>query len=525
MALDVGDVMGPNALVGSVLFVGTGPALAQDNADFYYDPATNTLKTKDQTTAATSNFALGTGTVTTGNGSSGSGTVTVQTGGGQPNSSGSGSAGNSGTVTLSTGPGGAASGGSNPGVSGNLLLKTGTGGGNAAASSTGGNAGHIILQPGSGGTGTSATGAGGSTIVRASTNGGNVFAVQDSAGSTTYWSVANTGVLSGTLNNTASASSLTVNSQGVKTATFAGVSTNNTATSTTASISKAGLTVYSTGNWSGTNAVNYALYCTATGGTKNYAGYFLDGNVTVKNGNLGAGVDDPGARLHIAAGTSSVAPLKLTAGTNLTSPQAGAVEFDGTNLVLTRSDGTRRSLTNNVVNVLDFGAVGDGNADDSQAFRDAVASFVSAGVAGVIWVPPEFIYAIGSKVLIQSNYPIWIVSRMFNHNLPGAAHLTFAGSAMIRPKNNLDYMFEWDRPSIDPDDLGGGGGIEGIVFADWTGFNQTAQNRQFDIEAAVHVKRVPHFTFRDVSWLWLKGRAAVSNLNRNRREGLSRRKP
>jgi hypothetical protein len=40
------------------------------------------------------------------------------------------------------------------------------------------------------------------------------------------------------------------------------------------------------------------------------------------------------AKLHLAAGsaTASTAPLKFTSGTNLTTPESGAVEFDGTNL-------------------------------------------------------------------------------------------------------------------------------------------------------------------------------------------------
>lgn len=43
------------------------------------------------------------------------------------------------------------------------------------------------------------------------------------------------------------------------------------------------------------------------------------------------------ATLHIRAGTASAgtAPLKLTAGTNLTTPENGAFEFDGTNLYFT----------------------------------------------------------------------------------------------------------------------------------------------------------------------------------------------
>ncbi len=60
-------------------------------------------------------------------------------------------------------------------------------------------------------------------------------------------------------------------------------------------------------------------------------------------GNLGLGVN-ASALLHIKAGTTSLAPLKLTSGTNLTSPENGAIEYDGTNLYYTDSVPTRRTL-------------------------------------------------------------------------------------------------------------------------------------------------------------------------------------
>lgn len=52
------------------------------------------------------------------------------------------------------------------------------------------------------------------------------------------------------------------------------------------------------------------------------------------------------ARLHIAAGTSTAntAPLKLTSGTNLTTAETGAIEYDGTNLFFTRTGTTRESV-------------------------------------------------------------------------------------------------------------------------------------------------------------------------------------
>lgn len=63
------------------------------------------------------------------------------------------------------------------------------------------------------------------------------------------------------------------------------------------------------------------------------------------------GTTTPTARIHIAAGsaTASTAPLKFTSGTNLTTPEAGAVEFDGTNYFASAST-TRYTLAKTLTN-------------------------------------------------------------------------------------------------------------------------------------------------------------------------------
>lgn len=61
----------------------------------------------------------------------------------------------------------------------------------------------------------------------------------------------------------------------------------------------------------------------------------------------------PTALLHLAAGTAtaSTAPLKLTSGTNLTTAEAGAFEYNGTNLFFTRAGTTRENvITTSAVN-------------------------------------------------------------------------------------------------------------------------------------------------------------------------------
>lgn len=63
-------------------------------------------------------------------------------------------------------------------------------------------------------------------------------------------------------------------------------------------------------------------------------------------GNVGIGTTAATATLHLKAGTASpnTAPLKLSAGTNLTTPEPGAIEFDGTSLFYTTDAGVRKTL-------------------------------------------------------------------------------------------------------------------------------------------------------------------------------------
>ncbi len=82
------------------------------------------------------------------------------------------------------------------------------------------------------------------------------------------------------------------------------------------------------------NSAGYSIYQSNSGASN----YF--------NGSIGVGTATPTAALHIKAGTATAntAPLKLTAGTNLTTPENGAFEFDGTNLYFTVG-GVRKIVT------------------------------------------------------------------------------------------------------------------------------------------------------------------------------------
>ncbi len=87
------------------------------------------------------------------------------------------------------------------------------------------------------------------------------------------------------------------------------------------------------------------------GATNNLQFFVGGGNrIFIKStGQIGVGLTAPTsatAQLHIAAGTAtaSTAPLKFTSGINLTTAEAGAFEYNGTNLFFTRSGTTREGV-------------------------------------------------------------------------------------------------------------------------------------------------------------------------------------
>ena len=69
-------------------------------------------------------------------------------------------------------------------------------------------------------------------------------------------------------------------------------------------------------------------------------------SVTGADGNVGIGVTSGTATLHLKAGTATAntAPIKVNSGTLMSSAEAGAVEYDGTDWYLTDSTPTRRTV-------------------------------------------------------------------------------------------------------------------------------------------------------------------------------------
>jgi hypothetical protein len=105
-------------------------------------------------------------------------------------------------------------------------------------------------------------------------------------------------------------------------------------------------------------------------------------------GNVGIAVNTPTARLHLVAGTAtaSTAPLKFTSGVNLTTAEAGAMEFNGTNLFFSPST-TRHTVNHGLTgsNTLDFASTSAQNSRDMTISVTGAADgdVVSLGVPNV----------------------------------------------------------------------------------------------------------------------------------------------
>ena len=100
-----------------------------------------------------------------------------------------------------------------------------------------------------------------------------------------------------------------------------------------------------------------------------------DGN-SIFNGNIGVQNTAPSAHIHVGAGTtaSATAPIKLTTGALLTTPEDGAIEFDGTDLYLTEN-GIRNKLSKTLSGQLttNFGGI------SLNAFTPVLATLTVAG--------------------------------------------------------------------------------------------------------------------------------------------------
>ena len=111
------------------------------------------------------------------------------------------------------------------------------------------------------------------------------------------------------------------------------------------------------------------------------------------SGRFGIGVVNPTALLHITSGTATAntAPLKLTAGTNLTTPEAGAVEYDGSRLYHTNATAIREAIS---------GTIFTQTASTTVVNTVTETSLIGTGV-GTLTLPANFL-VLGKTIRITS---------------------------------------------------------------------------------------------------------------------------
>ncbi|OQP47871.1 hypothetical protein A4H97_30645 [Niastella yeongjuensis] len=100
-----------------------------------------------------------------------------------------------------------------------------------------------------------------------------------------------------------------------------------------------------------------------------------DGN-SIFNGNIGVLNTAPEAHIHVGAGTSvaGTAPIKLTAGPLLATPEDGAIEYDGADLYITES-GVRNKLSKTLSGQITTNF----NASSLSSFTPAITTTTVAG--------------------------------------------------------------------------------------------------------------------------------------------------
>jgi hypothetical protein len=169
-------------------------------------------------------------------------------------------------------------------------------------------------------------------------------------------------------------------------------------------------------------------------------------SVVNPSGNLGLGVINPAAYLHLKSGTAIAgsAPLKLTSGINLTTPEDGAVEYNGTHFYATigatryQLDQQNAGGTTTVANggtgqssSLNAGGVMYGSSATAMAATAAGISgqvLQSAGAAAPVWVNGGSMMLSGNS----NNIAISTVNTSTNNYFPMAGSISAVSTTDVQ---------------------------------------------------------------------------------------------
>jgi hypothetical protein len=150
------------------------------------------------------------------------------------------------------------------------------------------------------------------------------------------------------------------------------------------------------------------------------------------------------------------------------------------------------------VSVKDFGAVGDGVADDTAAIQAAI-DFVE--VSGGDLYFPAGKYKITAQLIVSSLYPV---------NLIGATYGQFwtpatPGSALIPGANITGSMILYTAPNSGVRANHGGGNVRNLAFIDITGVGSTVGTRT--MTAALELNDFVTSSVQNCVFQWINGSA------------------
>ena len=126
-----------------------------------------------------------------------------------------------------------------------------------------------------------------------------------------------------------------------------------------------------------------------------------DSYIGLVAGNLGVGIAAPTARLHLDTGTTTIAPLKFVSGTNLTTTQAGAMEFNGTNLLFTPV-AIRHTMNHGLVSSPSLNFSTGGNLA-ANTHRDINTNLANAVVGDIVSIGVPH-----AAVIANTCYTAWV---------------------------------------------------------------------------------------------------------------------
>lgn len=152
--------------------------------------------------------------------------------------------------------------------------------------------------------------------------------------------------------------------------------------------------------------------------------------------------------------------------------------------------------------VVDFGAVGDGVANDTAAIQAAVDSLVTTG--GAVYFPTGK-YKVTSQINVRSIYPIHLIGDMGGQIYNPSTQANLAG--IIIGGNITGSIIKYSAPSGVTRNEGGGGTISGLSFYDATGSGATPGT--YTCTAALELTDFNLSKVENCYFHWINGSAIV----------------